>query len=103
MGALPIAYRNLVQNCSEFGLAFVGQHPGQQAQRQPQVCFQKTKGRTDTQCAMRYEPRMPFSISRMRLPAPEGNRSSPPRPGGGSIARASDAGGPACMRNGMNK
>ena len=51
----------------------------------------------------RYEPRMPFSISRMRLPAPEGNRSSPPRPGGGSIARASDAGGPACMRNGMNK
>ena len=60
----------------------------------------RTKGRTDTQCAMRYEPRMPFSISRMRLPAPEGNRSSPPRPGGGSIARASDAGGPAWMRNG---
>lgn len=47
----------------------------------------------------RYEPRMPFSISRMRLPAPEGKRSSPPRPGGGSIARASDAGGPAWTRN----
>ena len=38
---------------------------------------------------------MPWSISRMRRRAPEGRRSSPPRPGGGSIARASDAGGPA--------
>ena len=36
-----------------------------------------------------------FLISRSRRRAPEGRRSSPPAPGGGSMARASDAGGPA--------